>query len=80
MLRSALRFLPAAALLATAAGCALACGSYSRWILRSESAAAAAPYAAPFLLFATGAGGGVALGTAALCDAASRPARSRRSA
>lgn len=73
-----LRFIPAAALLATAAGCALICGSYGRMILRSPSAAAAAPYAAPFLLFATGAAGGVALSAAALCDAASRPVRSRR--
>lgn len=75
-----LRFLPAAALLATAAGCALTCGSYGRMILRSPSAADAAPYAAPALLFATAAGTGVALGTAALCDAASKPARRRRAA
>lgn len=72
-----LRFIPAAALLATAAGCALVCGSYGRMILRSPSAAAAAPYAAPALLFAAGAGTGVALGAAALCDAASRPVRHR---
>lgn len=75
-----LRFAPAAALLATAAGCALACGSYGRMILRSPSAAAAAPYAAPALMLATGAGTGVALAAAALCDAANRPARRRRPA
>ena len=75
-----LRFLPAAALLATAAGCALVCGSYGRMILRSPSAAAAAPYAAPAVLFAAAAGAGVAVGAAALCDAAApdrRPSRRR---
>ena len=78
-----LRFLPAAALLATAAGCALACGSYGRAIVAAPSAAAAAPYAAPALMLATAAGTGVALGAAALCDAAAperRPARRRRAA
>lgn len=78
-----LRFLPAAALLSAAAGCALACSAYSRAIAASPSAAAAAPLAAPFLLYAAGAGSGVAMGATALCDAVAperRSPRRRRSA
>jgi len=72
-------FISAAALAALATGCALCCSTYGRTILRAPSAAAAAPLAAPFLLFAVAGGTSAALCAAALCDAASRPAR-RRSA
>lgn len=65
-----LRFLPAAALLAASAGFALCTDYYGRQILLSDNAAAAAPFAAPFVLFATSTGCGLALGAASLCDAA----------
>jgi hypothetical protein len=71
------RFLPAAALAALATGCALCCSTYARTIMRAPSAAAAAPLAAPFLLFATGAATSYALCAASLCDAAARPSRKR---
>ena len=74
-----LRFLPAAALAALATGCALCCSSYGQRITSARSAAAAVPYAAPFLLFATGTATSYGLCAAALCSAAERPAR-RRSA
>lgn len=69
------RFIPAAALAALATGCALCCSSYGQRISTARSAAAAAPYAAPFALFSAGAATSVALCAAALCDAAARPAR-----
>ena len=72
MLRSALRYVPALALLAGTAGFGLAASSYGRWIVRSESAAAAAPFAAPFALFAVASGVSFALSAAAVCDAAER--------
>lgn len=78
-----LRFAPAAALLALAAGCSLAASHYGNRIVFARSAAAAAPLAAPFLLSAMGAASGVALGAAALCDAVAperRNPRRRRSA
>jgi hypothetical protein len=73
------RFIPAAALAALATGCALCCSSYGQRITAARSAAAAAPYAAPFLLFTVGTATSYALCAAALCDAAARPSR-RRSA
>jgi hypothetical protein len=73
------RYFPAAALAALATGCALCCASYGQRISLAPSAAAAAPYVAPFTLFTAGAATSYALCAAALCDAASRPSR-RRSA
>lgn len=70
-----LRFIPAATLAALATGCALCCGNYGNRISLAPSAAAAAPYAAPFVLFAVGAGASVALCAAALCDAAAASPR-----
>jgi hypothetical protein len=70
MLRTIARYLPAAAALATGLGISFVAADYSRQILRSSSAAAAAPLAAPFLLCAMGAGTAVALGMAAVIDAA----------
>jgi hypothetical protein len=73
------RFIPAAALAALASGCALCCSVYGNRISLAPSAAAAAPYVAPFTLFAVGAGTSVALCAAALCDAAAASSRRRSS-
>jgi hypothetical protein len=70
-----LRFVPTAALAALATGCALCCSSYGNRISLAPSAAAAAPYAAPFVLFAVGAGASAALCAAALCDTAAASSR-----
>jgi len=64
-----LRFIPAAALLSGAAVFALCASTYGRQIVRSDSARAAAPLAAPFLLFAGSTGASLALGAASLCNA-----------
>lgn len=65
-----LRYIPAAALLAGTAVFALCTSTYGRQIMRSKSASAAAPLAAPFLLFAGSTGASFALGAASLCNAA----------
>lgn len=75
MLRSVLRFAPTAALFALTVATGHLAATYGNRISLARSAAAAAPYAAPFALFAVAAGASAALAGAAACDAAERSAR-----
>jgi hypothetical protein len=69
---SMIRFLPAAGLFASTLAFGLCASFYGRQITAAPSAASAAPFAAPFLLFAASTGASVALCAASLCDAADK--------
>jgi hypothetical protein len=69
MVRSRFRSYALAAALAIGGGAlALCLPSYSSKILRAPSAAAAAPFAAPFALLTVSAAAALTLAAAALCD------------
>jgi hypothetical protein len=67
-----IRFLPAAGLFASALTFGLCASFYGSKITAAPSAASAAPFAAPFLLFAASAGASFALCAASLCDTAEK--------
>jgi hypothetical protein len=67
-----LRFLPTATWAAGAVCLVLASATYARTIAKAESARAAAPLAAPFLLCAGGAAGFMACAGASAADTANR--------
>lgn len=75
MLFSVLRFAPAAALFALTVATGHLTATYGDKISFAPTAKAAAPYAAPFALFAVATGVSAALAGAAACDAAERSAR-----
>ena len=62
----------AATLFATTVGLGVCASTYGRWISEAPTAREAAPYAAPFMLFAVGAGASFALSAAATADAITR--------
>ena len=66
------KFFPVVASAALSLGLGLTAASYQQRIMAAPSAAAAAPFAAPFLLFFTGASASLLLGCAAAGDAAGR--------
>jgi hypothetical protein len=68
-LASVIRFLPAAGLFASTLAFGLCASFYGGKVTAAPSAASAAPFAAPFLLFAASAGASFALCAASLCDA-----------
>ena len=61
-------YVAAAALLAAALASGIGCSFYGNRITQSSSAAAAAPFAAPFALLAVSAAASVSLAAAALCQ------------
>lgn len=75
MLLSVIRFTPAAALFALTVATGHLTATYGNRISLAPTAKAAAPYAAPFALFAVAAGMSAALAGAAACDAAERSVR-----
>ncbi len=67
-----IRLLPSAALFASTLAFGLCASFYGRQVVAAPSAASAAPFAAPFLFLAAGAGASFALCAASLCDAADK--------
>jgi hypothetical protein len=79
MLRSARLLAPSFALFLGCLGFGLCASSYGKEISFASSAREAAPFAAPFFLFAASAGFSFALSAASAMDAAEKLSRSPRS-
>lgn len=79
MLRSVRALAPTLALFAGTVGFGLCAATYGDRIALAPSAREAAPFAAPFALFASAAAASFALAAAASCDAAEKLSRSARS-
>jgi hypothetical protein len=79
MLRPVRALAPTLALFAGSVVFGLSASSYGSRIAFAPSARAAAPFAAPFALFASAAAASVALAAAAACDAGDKLSRSSRS-
>jgi hypothetical protein len=79
MLRSVRALAPTLALFAGSVAFGLCASSYGSRIVLAPSAREAAPFAAPFALFASAAAASFALAAAASCDAAEKLSRSRLS-
>jgi hypothetical protein len=67
-----LRYLPAAALLASGFALALGLQTYGNKIALAPNAAAAAPYAAPFALLMAGTTASITLAAVSLCSVSPR--------
>jgi len=76
MLRFVRALAPACALFSLTVASGLCASAYGDRITASPSVRAAAPFAAPFALFASLTGASFALAAAASCDAAERLSRS----
>ncbi len=79
MLRSVRALAPTLALFAGSVAFGLCAATYGNRISLAPSAQAAAPFAAPFSLFASATAASFALAAAASCDAAEKLSRSARS-